>query len=111
MKTIAIPIFGSRVSSRIDCAESFLLVSVERGEIRKRETVRLVATNHLEKINMLIKLDPDVLICGGLTEVCANKLQSSHLQVLPWIHGEAEEVLSLYLEGKLQAEGIYGRKA
>jgi predicted Fe-Mo cluster-binding NifX family protein len=101
MKTIAIPIFGTRVSSRLDCAESVLLVTVDDSTVKKREQVRLVQTNPLEKINMLIQLGVEVVICGGITEICSNKFNDCGMQVIPWVRGEAEEVLSQFLAGKL----------
>lgn len=73
MKTIAITVFGTRVSSRLDCAESVLLVTVDNNTVKKRERVRPVQFNPLEKINMLIKLGVDAVICGGITEVCSNR--------------------------------------
>jgi predicted Fe-Mo cluster-binding NifX family protein len=101
MKTIAITIFGTRVSTRLDCAESVLLVTVDDSTVKKREQVRLVQTNPLEKINMLMQLGVEVVICGGITEICFNKFNDCGMQVIPWIRGEAEEVLSQFLAGKL----------
>lgn len=101
MKTIAITIFGTRVSSRLDCAEGVLLVTIADGAVKKREQVRLVQANPLEKINTLLQLGIDVLICGGVPEIYANKLGDSGVQVISWVRGEAEEVLSAFLAGKL----------
>ena len=104
MKIIAIPIFKSRVSVRLDCAEYIHLVTIEKDKIKSRETVRLVSTNPLEKIKVLIQLNPDVLICGGLTEYCSNRLKQTDIQIIPWIQGDIEEILSLYLKSKLKKD-------
>jgi predicted Fe-Mo cluster-binding NifX family protein len=101
MKTIAIPIFKSRVSVRLDCAEYIHLITLERGVVKNRETMRLITANSLEKIKVLIKLNPDVLICGGLTEFCQNRLKNTDIQIIPWVRGDIEEILAQYLEGKL----------
>jgi predicted Fe-Mo cluster-binding NifX family protein len=101
MQTIAVPIVGNRISNRLDCSENILLVSIEKGVIKKRETIRFVQANPTAKINMLVQLGVDVLICDGITEFYSNKLQNSPIQVIPWISGEVEEVLAQYLEGKL----------
>ena len=76
-KTLAITTFGDRVSPRLDCAESALLVTLEDGEIVGYASVRLVQTNPLQKIDLLVRLGVDVLICGGLTEACAQKLETT----------------------------------
>ena len=101
MKTIAIPIFESRISVRLDCAEYIHLIKLERGVVKNRETMRLITANPLEKIKVLIKLNPDVLICGGLTEYCQNRLKNTDIQIIPWVRGNIEEILAQYLEGKL----------
>ncbi|NOX66859.1 MAG: hypothetical protein GXO85_13965, partial [Chlorobi bacterium] len=62
MKTIAIPVFGNRISPRLDYTESMQLITIESGSIRGRETVKLLTHSSLEKINMLIRLQPDVII-------------------------------------------------
>jgi len=105
MNTIAITVFGTRVSSRLDCAEGVLLVTVEDGAVKKRDQVRLVQTNPLEKINTLLLLGIDVLICGGVPELYANKLRDSGVRVISWVRGEAEEVLSQFLAGTLAKTG------
>ena len=104
MKTIAITVFGTRVSTRLDCAQGVLLVTIEDSVIRKREWMRLVQTNPLEKINTLLQLGIDVLICGGVPEIYANKLRDSGVQVISWISGESEEVLSRFLAGRLMKQ-------
>ncbi|MFQ5707042.1 MAG: NifB/NifX family molybdenum-iron cluster-binding protein [bacterium] len=101
MKIIAIPIFGTRVSSRFDCADNLLVVTSEKGKVNRVERVSFVQANPLERINMLAQLGTDVVICGGLTETCANKLSDCHIQVIPWVRGEAEEVVQQFLHGKL----------
>lgn len=103
MMTIAITVFGTRVSSRLDCSEGVLLVTVADSVVTKREHVRLVPTSPLEKINTLLQLGIDVLICGGVPEIYANKLGDSGVRVLSWVRGEAEDVLSQFLAGKLVA--------
>ncbi len=106
MKTIAIPIFKSRVSVRLDCAEDIHLVTIEKDKIKTRDAVRLVSTNPLEKVKVLIQLNPDVLICGGLTEYCSIRLKEINIQIIPWVQGDIEEILSLYLKGELKKKHL-----
>lgn len=111
MKTIAITVFGTRVSSRLDYAEGVLLVTLDGNAIKNREQVRLVQTNPWEKINTLLQLGIDVLICGGVPDIYANKLRDSGMQLVPWVRGEAEEVLSNFLAGKLsKREAVQQRR-
>lgn len=101
MTTIAIPVFGTRISGRFDCTEQIMLAVVENGQLRKSETVRLATSNPLEKIDTLLNLGVDVLICGGIPELFSRKLNNCRIEVFPWIAGEVEEVLNEYIQGKL----------
>ncbi len=101
MRTIAISIFRDRISSRIDAANEVLLLALENGTIKKRETIRIISSSPLDKIQQIIQLNPDVLICGGLTQLCNNKLKNTRITVMPWMKGNTEEVLNKFIEGKL----------
>jgi len=99
--TIAITVFGNRISSRLDCTENLILAFVDNGKVKRRENVRLFQSNPLDKIKALMELDVDVLICGGMPELCSYKLNQSQIRVYPWMRGDAEEILSQFLTGKL----------
>ena len=100
MKTIAISVFGDRISSRLDSSENLMLVTVVDGKVKARELFLLREKDSLKKIEIIIQLKPDVLICGGLTNICESKLRSSNIKVCSWVQGNAEFILSLCLRNK-----------
>ncbi len=101
MKTIALSIFGNRISSRLDVSEKLMIVKVENNTVKNKETLLLDCADILKKLDTLVKLKPDVLICGGLTNLCEKKLRNYNIKVIPWIKGDTEYILKLYLEGLL----------
>ncbi|MBN1467051.1 NifB/NifX family molybdenum-iron cluster-binding protein [candidate division KSB1 bacterium] len=101
MKQIAIPVFEDRISNRLDCCENLLLVSVEAGEIKKRDKIHLLQTDPFANLKTMIDLGVDVLICNGITDFYSQRLRENHIEVIPWISGEVEQVLALYVEKKL----------
>lgn len=101
MKKIALSVFRDRISSRLDAADKILLLTLENEKVKKREPVRIIPSSPLDKIHQIIQLNPDVLICGGLTQLCESKLKNSKITVVPWIKGNTEEVLKEFIEGKL----------
>jgi predicted Fe-Mo cluster-binding NifX family protein len=101
MKRIAISTFKNRISSRLDSADEILLLSIVNSQIRKRETIRIIPSSPLDKVHQIVELNPDVLICGGLTQLCDNKLKYSKITVIPWVKGNTDEVLNSYLKGQL----------
>lgn len=101
--TIAIPIFGKRISPRLDLAENLKLFYVKGNKILKSEVIRLISHNKLEKINMVIGLNPDVIICNGLSEIFEKEIEKNNIKLISWIHGEVDEVLHKYLFGSLKS--------
>jgi predicted Fe-Mo cluster-binding NifX family protein len=110
MKTIALSVYGNRISSRLDVAEKMMIVSADDNKVKKRQTLLLQESNPIQKINKIIELKPDVLICGGLTEVCAEKLKCSKIKVFPWVQGNSEEILQACLGGLLSEVENRGRE-
>ena len=94
MLTLAISTFGDRVSARLDCAESILLVTIEDGTVVQRVSINIPASR---KRQTLEQLGVQVLICGGLTSRCIAMLRGSKIKVIPWVQGDVEEVLSHFL--------------
>jgi predicted Fe-Mo cluster-binding NifX family protein len=101
MKLILIPIFGNRISPRLDFAQSLQLIKIENQKITSRETIKIITQNRLDRINKIINLKPDAIICDGLTEMCIHEFEKADIKVIPWVHGEIEKVLKLFLEDKL----------
>ncbi|KAA3609230.1 MAG: hypothetical protein DWQ05_23130 [Calditrichaeota bacterium] len=108
MKKIAIPVFGDRISNRLDCCENILLISIEDGVIKTRDAFRLTHLNPAVKLAMLVELGIDVLICNGITEFYTRRLSDCNVQVIPWIYGEVDNVLACYLNGMIKINGSGG---
>jgi predicted Fe-Mo cluster-binding NifX family protein len=105
METIIIPLFENRISPRLDYAQHFQLLTHEHGKIQKEESIKIITKNRLERINRIIRLKPDIIICNGLTERCYVELTKSKISVIPWIQGELEETLQNYFSGFLRKSG------
>jgi len=99
---VAIPIFSNRVSPRFDCAYKFLIVSIEDGTIRNKENVVLSSINPISRVNELADLGVKKLICGALNEFTFRLLMSKGIDVIPWITGDTDEVLNLFLNDGLK---------
>jgi predicted Fe-Mo cluster-binding NifX family protein len=101
MKTIALSIFRNRISSRLDAADEILILTLENNQVKNSDTIRIIPGSPLDKIQQIIELNPDVLICGGLTQLCNRKLLNTKITVVPWTKGNAEDVFKQFLDGKL----------
>jgi predicted Fe-Mo cluster-binding NifX family protein len=103
MSIVAISVFQNRVSSRLDCAERFLLVNCEGGSVCRREELLLSGCSLMEKVRILMHKKVDVLICGGLTDLCDCMLRNTGIEVIPWVRGDVEETLGRFQQGILHS--------
>ena len=102
---IAVPVFGSRVSPRFDCAQVFLVVTADEGNGLQRQ--QLLATNwppH-ERINRLMELGVNAVICGGIDWWSAESLRSAGIMVCNSITGDVDEALDALLRGDMISKG------
>lgn len=105
---IAIPLFGSRVSPRFDCAQRILLVMVEDKKVVEKKEIWVGRWNPLQRITRLTELGIDTVICGGISNFSVRMLISNGIRVISWITGEAEEAIKLLLKGQLKSGVIMG---
>jgi len=101
METIVLSVFGDRISSRLDVAQKVMIVKVDNSSIKRKELRLLNNVDILKKLDSIVQLNPDILICGGITELCKKKLSNSKINIIPWVQGYVEDVLKLYLDGSL----------
>ena len=101
MKKVALSVFKNQISSRLDSANNVLLLTIDNEQIKESRRIKFITGNPLEKMQKIIQLDPDVLICGGITNLCDTKLKESRIKVIPWVKGNTEDILNQFLEGKL----------
>jgi len=100
---IAIPLFGTRISPRLDCAKKILLIHAEEKD---RQVVSFEETDFQagiagENIEFYLSNEIAVIICGGISIEMQDLLIKHKIKVISWVTGEADKALDLFLEGKL----------
>jgi predicted Fe-Mo cluster-binding NifX family protein len=103
MMKVAIPTFGDRVSPRFDCAKTFLIVTLQRDEIAGREELSAADWAPRDRINRLVDLGVDTVICGGIDRWSADSLLRAGIGLHGWISGSIAESLDSLRHGELQA--------
>lgn len=99
---VTIALFGTRVSPRFDCASEFQVVEVQDNEIVGSQIISAKSWGNADRVNKLLELGVDVLICGGLDMVSDQQLKHHNIKAYSWITGEAADALDCLLQGKLQ---------
>ena len=98
---IALPIWNGRISPVFDAAKRVMIVELEDGLEKSREEVVLNEVFPLARAKKLAKTGAQVLICGAVSRSLALFVTGMNIQVIPWISGDAERVLSAFAGGKL----------
>lgn len=100
---IAIPLFGTRISPRFDCAPGLLLITTDsKGkDIIEKNEIIFINNNYIERINQLKSSGVDVVICGGISNDMLELLKGQNIKVIPWVTGESQDALSLFLQRRL----------
>ena len=105
---IAIPTFATRVSPRFDCAQSVLMVILDEGEAPQRQELTVGDWTPHDRINRLLELGVETVICGGIDRWSVVSLQSAGVTVYGWVAGEVKDALAAFLRGELDAEAATG---
>jgi predicted Fe-Mo cluster-binding NifX family protein len=101
---IAIPTFGARVSPRFDCAQEIAIVNVQEGGVLDRRKLAAADWTPNERIDRLLELGVDTVICGGIDRWSTVALQSAGVTIYGWLAGEVEDSLAALLNGDLDDE-------
>ena len=109
---IAIPVFENRISPRLDFAPGFRLCEIEGDKITGIKEISCEGWNDNERVSQLKYFGVDTLICGGLPDYLLGILTNNRIRVIPWVAGEPSEVLTVFLQGRLNSGTVIcpGRK-
>ena len=99
---VAIPVFGSEVSPRFDCAKEIMLIRIEGGKIVDRKNVAVVETSSLHIVKILSAWKVQQVICGGIDDFSNRMLKGLGIGVSPWVSGNAGQALEDFLGGLVQ---------
>jgi predicted Fe-Mo cluster-binding NifX family protein len=109
---IVIPVFESRISPRFDCAPGFRLYEMEGDRITGIREISCEGWNDMDRVSRLKVLGIDTLICGGIPDYLLSILKNNGINVIPWVAGDNSEVLTVFLQGRLNSGTVIcqGRK-
>ena len=98
MLRIAIPIFRARVSPVFDECTRVLLVDIENDQEIERKEIYLDELSLTERLSILQKSGVSTVICGGISDLLQNMLQSAKISLFTGIAGEVDQVLAAFMD-------------
>jgi predicted Fe-Mo cluster-binding NifX family protein len=97
---IAVAVWQSRISPVFDTAGQLLILDVENGRESNRTEQSIHGLSIQKRVDRLVELDVDVLLCGAISRQLADMVAASGIRLIPLVTGDAEGVLQWYLTGK-----------
>ncbi|MGI6065682.1 MAG: NifB/NifX family molybdenum-iron cluster-binding protein [Bacillota bacterium] len=97
---LALAVFEERISSIFDNSNQLILVSQE-GQYSKQSRMNINTACIEGLIEDLKRAEINILICGAISGCLQRIIESHGIQVLPWISGRVDDVLSAYQNGDL----------
>jgi hypothetical protein len=100
---VVLTIWENRISPVADLARQLLVVDVKNRTIRGRRTEHLNAESIFYRARRLADLEVKVFICGAISDFFAGLVEGYGIRLIPFICGEANEVLDAYFEDSLRS--------
>lgn len=99
---ICIPIWKESVSTAFDFAATLCFVQHDNGKVTSRDTVDVQTLSLAEKVTLIRDAGVDVVMCGCISRPAAAMIELQGIQLIPWVRGRIDDVLSAYDAGTIE---------
>lgn len=99
-RTIAITVWGERISPVFDSARTLLIVEIDGNTIINSAHLTFDPDRPLELVQMLQRQQVALVICGAVSEQPAAILETAGIRLLPFVAGEVNHILERYCKGR-----------
>ncbi len=98
---IAMPRFGENIAPCFGHSATMAIFTVRRRRVVDQVDFSLQSQEALDRVRLLRDQKVDVLICGGLQDVIEDMITARGIRVISWVSGRVEQLLELFLQGRL----------
>ena len=98
---VAVTVWQNTVSTVCDFSSRLLVFNVTEGEVKNRSFVPFETRFLPERVNQLVALGVEVLLCGAVSRPLERMIHASGVKVIPCLRGSIEEIIRAYLDGSL----------
>jgi predicted Fe-Mo cluster-binding NifX family protein len=98
---VALAVWNGRISPVFDVSRKILILDVDHGAVTGKREEPLEGTDPVQKAGKLVEWGIRKLICGAISRPLSSLFAAYGIRTVPFIAGDAEEVVEAYLAGKL----------
>ena len=115
MKKIALTIWDGWISPVFDVCQEALVLEIDQEKVLSSKKIDLHSVGPLQKIERLVDLEVETLVCGAITDPVYEQAEPRGLEVIGFVAGEIDKVVHAFICGCLPAPalsmpGCYGRR-
>ena len=99
---IALAVWKNRISPVFDSSQVVVLVDIKNGLVSDKRYEHLRTELPYERAIELSDFGVDLLICGAISQMYANLVESQGIKIIPFVAGNIDHVIESYLQGFLQ---------
>jgi predicted Fe-Mo cluster-binding NifX family protein len=98
---VAIPRFGEAVAPCFEYSATITIFTIRGSQVVDQTDFRLTSREPVDRVRLLRDQKVQTLICGGVRERFEYLVLACGIRVISWVSGNVDELLGLYLEGRL----------
>lgn len=106
---VAVATMDERVAPCLEYCSTITVYQVDGARVVERLPIPVRSTDSFDRVRLLRDQRVSVLICDGLQAAYETALRASGIRVIPWVSGSVEDVMTLFLAGRLAAEEVPAR--
>jgi predicted Fe-Mo cluster-binding NifX family protein len=103
---VALTVWDGHVSPVFDVSREALIFTARDGTVAARVHQNIGTPTADLKIDLLLTLGVETLICGAISEPLSRELSSRGVMVLGFVAGDIEEVVQAFIAGRLPAPAL-----
>ena len=89
-----------------DVSRKILILDVDHGAVTGRREEPLEGNDPVQKAGKLVEWEVRKLICGAISRQLSSLFAAYGIRTIPFIAGDATEVIEAYLAGALPHPGL-----
>lgn len=98
---VAIPRVGDDIAPRFERCATITIYTVQDRKVVESTDFSLQSPHALDRIRLLRSQGVQALICGGIERATESILIANGINAISWVTGSVEELLSLFVRGRL----------
>ena len=98
---VAIPRMGEMVAPCFEYCATMAIFTIEGDRAVDQVDFPLQSRDPLDRVRLLRDQEVDTVICGGMQDLYEDMVRARGFKVISWVSGSVEDLLNMFLRGKL----------